>query len=426
MVAMKKLLISATLFFTVGSLCAQTGVGRVLMLRPDAFPPTQETVSGKALTMATTVEEMASWDRYPTYETYLAMMQRWAIDYPGLCTIDTIGTSVQGRLILAAHIMGSNAYQQVRPQFFYSSTIHGDEVTGYVMMLRLIDTLLSSYGTSQRLTELVNTTDIYINPLANPDGTYYHGNHTVQGSRRYNADGIDLNRNYPDPFGGSAKNLPQENEAMIDYVSAHQFRLSANLHGGAEVMNYPWDCFTSIQNPHPAASWWKEVCQRFVDTARAISNSHFRDVNTSGVIAGGDWYVIHGGRQDYMNYYHNCLEVTMEISSVKTLSTTQLCEYWRFLSPSLINYIAEIHTAPLLGVDEVVSQQEPMLDIRPNPTGDMVWFSCPTKGGVELYDAQGRRLQLLPQGTQSVSLAGLPQGVYLLRSGSATAKVIKR
>lgn len=42
-------------------------------------------------------------------------------------------------------------------------------------MLRLADYLLSQYGLL-RITNLLNGTAIYINPNANPDGTYYSGN----------------------------------------------------------------------------------------------------------------------------------------------------------------------------------------------------------------------------------------------------------
>lgn len=64
-------------------------------------------------------------------------------------------------------------------------------------MLRLIDTLLSSYGTDQRLTNLINNLEIWICPDTNPDGTYYGGNNSVSGARRYNYNGYDLNRNFP-------------------------------------------------------------------------------------------------------------------------------------------------------------------------------------------------------------------------------------
>lgn len=115
--------------------------------RPDAFPPQPESNAAKAVSMATTPAQMAGWDRYPTYSTYVAMMQQWAADFPTLCRLDTIGTSVNGRLILSMELT-ANPSDTSLPQFFYSSTIHGDEVTGYVLLLRLIDTLLRGYGTN--------------------------------------------------------------------------------------------------------------------------------------------------------------------------------------------------------------------------------------------------------------------------------------
>lgn len=417
-------------FITVLTLMAMAyGATAQLKPRADAFPPVEEELGAKALTMATTVEEMAGWDRYPTYDTYLEMMRRWSEAYPTLCHVDTIGTSVQGRLILSMYIDPQTDADLYRPEFFYSSTIHGDEVTGYVMMLRLIDTLLSSYGTSPDLTALMDRTRISINPLANPDGTYWRGNNTVQGSRRYNANNIDLNRNYPDPFSTAAKSVPQENQAMIDYFTAHRFRLSANLHGGAEVMNYPWDSYPSYLNPHPAAEWWEDVCRRFVDTARVYGSSHFRDVTASGYTAGGDWYVIGGGRQDYVNYYHDCLEMTMEISSQKTLSSDRLPEYWHFLAPSFIGYIGEIHSLP--GSVDVPIVEGRRLTVFPNPAVDRVTVAGLSEGSqIELLDLTGRRVPLTVtgrhDGTATLDFGSLKPGLYLLRTPEGTAKMVKR
>lgn len=404
-------------------LSATFGATAQLKPRPDAFPPKPETLDSKAITMATTVEEMADWDRYPTYDTYLEMMRRWVATYPTLCHVDTIGTSVQGRLILSMYIEPPTDADLYRPEFFYSSTIHGDEVTGYVMMLRLIDTLLTSYGTNVELTSLMDRTRISINPLANPDGTYWRSNSTIQGAQRYNANGIDLNRNFPNPFVPTKSTIPQENQAMMDYFAAHRFRLSANLHGGAEVMNYPWDSFTSSESPHPAADWWQEVCKRFVDTARVYGSSHFRDVTYSGYIEGGDWYIITGGRQDYVNYTYNCLELTMEISTQKTLNSDRLPEYWHFLAPSFIHYIGEIHSLP----DNVGlrSTETGNIAIYPNPTTDQVTVTGLPEGSlIELYNAYGRLIILSTH--QPINLSTLPSGLYLLRTTVGTAKVIKR
>ena len=393
--------------------------------RPDAFPPVEE-AEAKALTMATTVEQMASWNRYPTYTVYLEMMQRWADEFPHLCHVDTIGTSVNGRLILSMYIQPQTDDDLYRPEFFYSSTIHGDELTGYVMMLRLIDTLLHGYGNNPQYTNLINRTRISINPLANPDGTYHGGDNTVQGAVRYNANNVDLNRNYPNPFGGAKPAVQQENQAMIDYFDAHNFRLSANLHGGAEVMNYPWDSYTSLQNPHPQAAWWQEVCKRFVDTSRTYSPNHFKDTYNCGYTAGGDWYVITGGRQDYFNYYNGCLELTMEVSTTKKLSTSQLPAYWNLLQHSLVNYIEEIHTLP--GGTERIADAEGTqpLSVYPNPATNHLIVKG-TDGTVELYDVAGRLVNTQASNqTITIDLHGLPTGIYLLRSGGKTATVVKQ
>ncbi|MBR6441226.1 MAG: hypothetical protein IKS44_04170, partial [Bacteroidales bacterium] len=65
---MRRILLTMAALLAVGSAMAQKP-------RPDAFPPMEAPWETKALTMATTVEEMAGWDHYPTYEVYVAMMQ---------------------------------------------------------------------------------------------------------------------------------------------------------------------------------------------------------------------------------------------------------------------------------------------------------------------------------------------------------------
>jgi len=300
--------------------------------------------SDKAVTMATTVAQMSSWDRYPTYDVYLQMMDSFAVKYPALCRIDTIGTSVRGRLILCAVISDSLNIDQNEPQFFYTSTMHGDEVTGFILMLRLIDHLLSNYGTDAYITRLVNNTRIFINPLSNPDGTYNGGNNTVSRARRYNANSVDLNRNYPDPWSTAPLNtIQQENTAMINYAAAHHFVMSANLHGGAEVVNFPWDGYTSSDKSSADYQWWRAVGRKFVDSCRAAHSGAYTSENRSGIVVGGDWYVINNGRQDYMNYYHHIKECTIEVSEDKTLSSSDLPTYWNFHRRALLDYIDQVH-----------------------------------------------------------------------------------
>ena len=194
--------------------------------------------------MALTEEDMKDWDRYPTYDVYVQMMQNFAEKHPDLAQLVEIGKSAEGRSLLAIRITAEGDTLE-RPRVFLTSTMHGDEVCGYVLTLRLIDFLLNNYGTHPEATRIVDNIVLYINPLANPDGTYLGGNNTVADAQRYNGNNVDLNRNFPQ-LGALAKNtqnLEPETIAMMNFAKSRHFTVSANMHGGDEVLNYPRDSF---------------------------------------------------------------------------------------------------------------------------------------------------------------------------------------
>ncbi|MCX7861388.1 MAG: M14 family zinc carboxypeptidase, partial [Bacteroidales bacterium] len=285
------------------------------------------------------------FDTYPTYSQYETMMQTFANNYPNICKLDTIGILPSGRKLLAIKISDNVHQDEAEPEFLFSGTIHGDETTGYVLLLRLINYLATNYGTNSEVNNIVNNVELFICPLANPDGTYAGGNNTVSGATRYNANNIDLNRNYPDPRAGQHPDgnaWQPETVAFMNYANNHNFVMAANTHGGAEVVNYPWDTWTSTQNPHADNNWWSFVSHEFADTAQANGPTGFFNDLNDGTTPGGDWYIITGGRQDYMNFYKQCREVTLEISTTKLLAANQLPLYWNYLHRSFINYIKQV------------------------------------------------------------------------------------
>ncbi|MBN2226674.1 MAG: succinylglutamate desuccinylase/aspartoacylase family protein [candidate division Zixibacteria bacterium] len=296
---------------------------------------------------------MRDWDAYPTFEAYEAMMYAFASDHPSLCRIVNAGYSVEGRAILFAVISDNVNTEEDEPEVMYTGTMHGDETTGYIMILRMIDSLLTAYGTDSLVTRLVDSCEIWMNPLANPDGTYAGGNSSVSGATRYNANSIDINRNFPDfeegdhPDGNAWQD---ETVVMMNLAAAQSFVISANYHGGAEVFNYPWDTW-SIR--HADDNWWYDVGRDFADTAHIYSPSGYMTFKDDGVTNGYDWYTISGGRQDYMNYFHHCREVTLEISDTKLLPASQLPAFWGYLRSSMFNYLE----MALYGVRGIVTDQ---------------------------------------------------------------------
>ena len=79
-------------------------------------------------------------------------MYAFAADYPTLCQVENIGFSEQGREILFAKLSANVSVEENEPELMYSATMHGDETTGYILMLRLIDYLLTNYGTDPQAT----------------------------------------------------------------------------------------------------------------------------------------------------------------------------------------------------------------------------------------------------------------------------------
>ncbi|MCF8297692.1 MAG: T9SS type A sorting domain-containing protein [Saprospiraceae bacterium] len=297
------------------------------------------------------IQKSKSWDYYPTYPAYDSMMQKFASDYPALCTLVNIGTLYSGRKLLALKISDSVNIKEAEPQFLYTSSIHGNELTGYVLMLRFIDYLLSNYGQNPRITNLINNSEIWINPLANPDGTYAGGNHTVNGATRYNAANIDLNRNYPDPEDGPHPDnnaWQEETQFFMNFATNQNFVMAVNFHGGAEVLNYPWDTWAKL---HADDNWWKYVCREYTDTAQYFSPSGYLDDQNNGITNGYQWYSISGGRQDYMNYFHHCRELTLEISNAFICPENQLNNFWNYNYRSLLNYAEQV----LYGVKGIVT-----------------------------------------------------------------------
>ena len=319
----------------------------------------QDEKQEKQINVATTIEQMQSWDRYPSYQVYVDLMQNLAQDFPNICKLDTIGYSVENRLILSLKIY-DNATENA-PKFFYSSTIHGDELTGAVVLLRLADYLLKNHQTNNEIQNLISNMQIYICPIANPDGVYAGGNNNVSNATRYNANYVDLNRNFPNPKYGQHPDGEQhqkETLAFMNYSLQEDFDLSINLHTGAEVCNYPWDTWKENERRHPDTEWFISLCQEFVSQVRnAGGQNYFSDVTYSGITNGGDWYKIYGSRQDWQNWYTKARELTLEVSTTKTPSSNLLPLYWNKLKEGLISFINNSLTG-VEGVIKDINSQE--------------------------------------------------------------------
>jgi hypothetical protein len=358
-----------------------------------------------------------SWSCYPSYQQYEALMYGFAADHPAVCRLVDLGPTnnlVRPHRLWAIVISDNPDTDEDEPEVLLTSTVHGDETSGFILMLRLTDYLTGGYGDDPEITALVDETEIWINPLANPDGTYFGGDDSVAGAIRFfattsgSASGVDGNRNFPNFEGGDhpdGNSWWPETEAMMSLAETKTFVLSANFHDGVEVVNYPWD---TVERRHPDDPWFRDLARDWADLAQTDSPGGYMTDFDNGITNGWDWYPIEGGRQDYMTYFHGGREVTIELSETKLLPSDELDAMWSWNRRALLDFLAHAHQgirglvtdpdgSPLAATVEVlgVDREQDGSVVRTDPAvGDFHRLLLP--GLYDLrFDADGHRPEVV-------------------------------
>lgn len=265
---------------------------------------------------------------YLSIAEYTAFMQNTADQYPNICQLIQFGSSVQNRPLYFMRISDNIPVEENEPEFRYVSSMHGDEVVGYDMLIRLIQLLTSQYGINDRITDIVNNTEIWICPLYNPDGYVAHS--------RYNANGADLNRNFPMPVGSQhpdGMSWQPENIALMNHSNAQNINFSVNFHGGSLVTNYPWD-YTYTLCPDN---------DLFIQAALTYSIHNTPMYNSSefvhGITNGAAWYIVEGSLQDWVYANNGDMDLTIEVGEVKWPAASSLDTYWNQNQESILSLL---------------------------------------------------------------------------------------
>jgi hypothetical protein len=149
------------------------------------------------------------------FHSYTYFRDTWGIfasAHPDLCVFDTIGTTAGGRMMVAMKISDNPTQMEGEPRICFDFSIHGNENNGCEIADYVMKTLVNGYNVDPTITYLVNSLEIWLVPMDNPDG--------LVSRSRYNDHGIDMNRDYGYAFdeGAGGGSTPfQETEVQSFY-----------------------------------------------------------------------------------------------------------------------------------------------------------------------------------------------------------------
>ncbi|XP_039273006.2 carboxypeptidase E-like isoform X3 [Styela clava] len=261
-------------------------------------------------------------DKHHNYKDMTQILKAVNKKCPDITRLYSIGKSVQGRALLVLVISDKpDVHEKGEPEFKYVGNMHGNEVVGRELLLNLVQYMCNEYKKgNDTIKYLVNNVRIHVLVSMNPDGY----------EQAYNT-------------------LEPETKAVFEWIMEIPFVISANLHGGDLVANYPYDntCNGKTREYHecPDDKTFRYIALSYSQNNPAMASSTGCDRSDHfhyGTTNGAEWYSVRGGMQDFNYLASNCMEITLELSCQKFPPPQNLPYYWRMNKNSLLTYIEQV------------------------------------------------------------------------------------
>jgi hypothetical protein len=271
---------------------------------------------------------------FHTYEEMFAEVRATTTAHPSIVTRFSIGKSYLGTEIIAVKVSDNVATDEPEPEVLFDGLHHADEHMSLEMTLSIFRWLTVGYGHDTRITNLVNSREIWIIFGLNPDGarydiggrTYHHWRKNRQPTPGSKSVGTDLNRNYDYRWGccgGSSSNPASsryrgpsrfsapETRAFRDFVNGRvvggrqQIRTAISFHTTGRLVMWPYG-YTYVDIPSDMRATDHRT---FVAMGKAMAATNgYKPEQAS------DLYISSGTSRDWLYARHRVFSFTFELS----------------------------------------------------------------------------------------------------------------
>lgn len=207
-----------------------------------------------------------------------ARLQEIAAAYPAIAQVVDLtvaynqAPTFEGRHLYALKISDNVSVDEDEPAMLVAAAHHAREIGTPVIALDAADRLTTGYASDPRITAAVDSHEIWIAPVWNPDG-YNHvftSNNLWRKNRRVFAGGVgvDQNRNYPqgwssgcagstsvssETYKGPSAASEAETRTMIAWSEAERFAKVIDYHSYGREVLYAYRCLS-----HPFSTWMQQ------------------------------------------------------------------------------------------------------------------------------------------------------------------------
>ncbi|MEZ4471585.1 MAG: M14 family zinc carboxypeptidase [bacterium] len=267
---------------------------------------------------------------YKNVDMVNALLEGWHRRYPRQTLLQRIGTTRQGRPIMALGIADGIEPNDTRPSMLLNASHHANEPVSTEFVLDAIQQLLEQRKPSRSIGRILRGMVVWCVPVVNPDGNWgffelskglgRKNARDLDGDGRFtDRDGVDLNRNYPFKWGALGEKGSQsdplsryyrgdrpasepETQAMMGLANRERFAASISFHTGTVAVLAPYTIDDTL-NPEPNEAW--TVAEEVVkDLPRHPQNRPFRVVR--------QLYSVDGTDQDWLRHEHGTLALLVE------------------------------------------------------------------------------------------------------------------